>query len=55
MPQKDDRLNVRVPAQLKADAAEYAGRKNMTLSQLVVLLLSRLIAHDKNSKDADQI
>lgn len=55
MPGNDDRINVRVPAQLKAEAAAYAEANNTTMSQLVIQLLTKLLAHAKRNKDADQI
>lgn len=52
----DDRINVRVPAQLKAEAMKYVQRNNTTLSQVVIQLLTKLLAYEKaRASDVDQI
>ena len=53
---KDSRLNVRMTASLKEAATEYAAEQNMTLSQLVVQLLTKLTAiREASKKEAEQV
>ena len=56
MRSKDERLHVRVPADLKEAATELARKRNMTVSQLVVRLLSTAVAKAEASNgEAEQI
>jgi antitoxin component of RelBE/YafQ-DinJ toxin-antitoxin module len=39
---RDDRVHVRMPSDLKSYAMDYARRNNITLSDLIVMLLTKL-------------
>ncbi len=51
----NERLHIRVPAELKEAAGALASRHNMTVSQLVIRLLSAAVAKAAASEEAEQI
>lgn len=50
MDPKNTRIDVRIPAKLKADVHKYADKQHISISTLVVKLLYGLVKADKKTK-----